>query len=313
MHIVRISSSLALLVTAALTVACSSAKDQAGAASSPAREINKSLMLNQSEGSAFVTLVSVIESYRPKDDIAKPRSGNFVALNLKFECKTGKYSANPLYVKLKKPDGKIIGSDDGEAVYAVPAGQSFSGSGGELSAGKTVAGMVVFDAAYDPAASILITNTMSHISGEWPVSGGEPRAGDGSVKQEINKSLTHKQPNGSALVTLVSVSESKGGLDKIGAPQSGTFVIVDLKYEGKTGQYAVNPLYVKLKKPDGKIIDQNEGNGSYGIPREESLGSGDLQPGKTVTGKIAFDAALQPGTKIVITDLSDKVTGEWPL
>lgn len=316
----RIIGSLALLVTAALTVACSSAADQSGAtgnkkggASSPTREVNKSLTLSQSDGSALVTLVSVIESYQPKDDIARSQSGNFVALEVKFECKTGKYSANPLYVKLKKSDGKIIGSDDGDAEYAVPSGRSFSGSEGELSEGKSVAGTVVFDTAYDPGATILITNTLGHISGEWPLSGGEPHAGDGSPKREINKSLTHKQPGGSAVVTLVTVSESKGGLEKIGAPESGNFVIVDLKYEGKTGEYSVNPLYIKLKKPDGTVIDQNAGNGSYGTPLEETLDSGDLQPGKTMTGKIAFDAALQPGTKIVITDLSDKITGEWPL
>jgi hypothetical protein len=296
-----------------LVVACSSATQQSNPTSSPARDINKSLTLNQSEGSALVTLISVVESYQPKDNTTKPRSGNFVGITLKFEGKVGKYSANPLYVKFKKSDGKIVGSDDGEAVYATPSGQSFSGSGGELTAGKAVSGMVVFDTPYESSASILITNTMSHISGEWPLAGGEARAGDGSPKREINKSLTHKQPGGSALVTLVSVSESKGGLDKTGAPQSGAFVVADLKYEGKTGQYAVNPLYVRLKKPDGDVIDQNKGNGLYGTPREEALGAGDLLPGKTMTGKIAFDAALQPGTKIVITDLSDKVTGEWPL
>jgi hypothetical protein len=146
--------------------------------------------------------------------------------------------------------------------------------------GNFVAGMVVFDTAYDPGTSILITNTMSHISGEWPLSGGEARAGDGSPKREINKSLIHKQPNGSAAVTLLSVSESEGGLEKLGAPQSGTFVIVDVKYEGKTGEYAVNPLYIRLKKPDGAVIDMNAGNGLYRVPREDGLATGDLRPGK---------------------------------
>jgi hypothetical protein len=315
---VRISGSLVLLVTAALTVACSSGKSgdaqqKSGGTSSPAQEINKTLTLNQRTGTAAVTLISLIESYKPNNDIAKSQSGNFVAMTFKFDVKTGEYAVNPLYIHYKKSDGKIVGSDEGDGSYAVPAEQEFKVGDGDVTEGKSVTGMVVFDTAYDKGGSILVTDTMSLIAGEWPLSGGEPRVGDGSPKRELNKSITHKQRDASAAVTLVSVTESKGGLEKKSQPESGTFVVVELKFDGKSGEYSVNPLYVKLKKPDGSLVDMNQGNGDYGAPIQEILDSDDLAVGKTMTGKMAFDIAPQPGMKLVLTDTSDKVTGELPM
>lgn len=70
---------------------------------------------------------------------------------------------------------------------------------------------------------------------------------------------------------------------------------------------------MKLKKPDGTIIDESEGNGTYGVGKPEELSSGDLAAGKTVTGKVAFDAPLAPGSHIVVTDTLDNVTADFPL
>jgi Domain of unknown function (DUF4352) len=294
-------------VTVALTAGCSSGSGASGeGSSSPAREINESLTLTQDDGSALVTLISVTESY--KGDGTKADSGNFVATKLKFEGKTGQYVANPLYVKLKKANGDILELDD----FAVPSAESIGASSG-LPAGVVTQGTLAFDTAYDPGASMVVTDTLGRILGMWPLAGGKPVMGDGSQPRAINKSLTDKQYDSSALVTLVSVRESKGGTEKITAPESGNLVIVEVKFEGKTGEYSVSSSYVQLQKPDGKIIDESEGNGTYGLTTPEELASTDLAPGKTATGKVAFDTPLAPGTKIVITDGLDKVTSEFPL
>ncbi|CAM4200246.1 hypothetical protein KIPE111705_44775 [Kibdelosporangium persicum] len=315
----RTAASFVLLATAALTVGCSSGQpgspdqNSAGSAGAPEREVNKTLTVKQNDGSAKVTLVSVTESFKPDED-AKATSGNFVAVKLRFEGQEGEYSANPLYVMLKKADGTVARSDDGDNDDAVRLEQKIRSDDMDLRPGKSVEGLVAFDMAYDPGAVVLVTSVMGHVLGQFPVSGGEPILGDGSPRKDVNKSVTVKQRDASALVTLVSITESKGPLKDTVAPENGGIVIADMKFEGKTGEYSVNMLRLKLKTPDGQSIDPHDGNGSHGVAvDEEELPTVDLGPGKTAAGKVAFDAKLQPGTKLVIEDYSDKVVGEWPL
>ncbi|WP_027947338.1 DUF4352 domain-containing protein [Amycolatopsis taiwanensis] len=297
------------MTVAALTAGCGGSSSGGSDAGGPARQLNQSLTLDQGEGTALVTLVSVTESY--KGDGVTAKSGNFVGAQLKIEGKSGTFNANPLYVLLKKANGETVKYD----ALAVPSAEKFaSGSGpDEISAGQTMQGTLAFDAPYEPQSSIVVTDTLSRVLGVWPLSGDKPTQGDGSDKREINQTKTSKQSDASADVTLVSVSESTGSLDEVTKPESGHLVIAELTFKGNSGEYHVSSLYVKLKKPDGTMIDETDGNGSYGVAKAEELPLDDLAAGKTVTGKVAFDAPLEPGSHIVITDTSDNVTADFSL
>lgn len=135
----------------------------------------------------------------------------------------------------------------------------------------------------------------------------------GGEAKKIGKSVTVTDDDYSAVVTLDSITTvAKGGPPLDTKPESGTFVILDVSFEGKSGSYPVNPLYFHLVKPDGTDVDQTDGSAIFASP-EPDLGSSDLQAGQKVSGKVALDAKLDAGSKIVLLDPLDKVIGEWPL
>lgn len=304
MRIVLVSA--ASLAATALLAGCGGS-GSGDTSSSPARVVNQSLQLTQGDGSALVTLESVTDSF--DGDGVTAKSGNFVGAKLRFEGKSGTYKANPLYIMLKKGDG-VVEIDD----LAVPHDESLLGvNDTELGAGEAIEGTVAFDTAFDPAETIVVTDELQRILGVWPISGDKPTLGDGGRKRDINQSQTVKNYDDSAVATLVSVSESTGPLDDVSKPESGHLVIAEVKFEGKTGDYGVSADDIKLKKPDGTMIDENEGNGSYGVPDAEQFHFTDLAAGKTVTGKVGFDTPLEPGSHIVITGTSDEVLADFPL
>lgn len=135
-----------------------------------------------------------------------------------------------------------------------------------------------------------------------------------SPKREINKAVTVKESDGdTAIVTLLSMRESKGRPDDIAPPESGNYVIADMSFEGKTGEFFASPVRLRLKKPDGSMLETGDGNGIHAIDTGESLDGGDLTPGKVSRGGVGFDTVLAPGSTIVLLDAFDKPIGEWPL
>ena len=314
----RIVAPFLLVAALAATVACSSsegattASDAAGDAATTTHAINKSVTAEQADASADVTLVSVTESTGEKDD--PPESGKFVIADMTFTGKSGEYAINALYVKLKKPNGDLVEQLDGNASAAVPPTEDLKVA--DLTAGQTVTGKVSFDAPLEPESTIVLTDTMGYIEAEWPLPGSTetaPHTGDGTPQRAINKSATATQSRGSADVTLVSIADSTGSTDDILAPESGNFVIVEMAFTGKSGEFHVSSLYVQLIKPNGEAMDEMDRNSSDAVPSQDEIDSVDLAPGQTVTGKVGFDAVLEPGSKIVLVDTLHKVSAEWTL
>jgi hypothetical protein len=133
-------------------------------------------------------------------------------------------------------------------------------------------------------------------------------------KREINKPMTVKDADGdSAVVTLVSMRESKGRPDDLSPPESGNYVIIELSFEGKTGEFFASGQRVRLKKPDGTLVETGDGNGIHAVDSKENIDSDDVTAGKVVKGSIGFDTVLAPGTKVIVVDSSDKALAEWPL
>ncbi|ALG10747.1 DUF4352 domain-containing protein [Kibdelosporangium phytohabitans] len=220
----------------------------------------RSLTLSQKDGSAVVTLISVSESFQGDRHAKAPQSGNFVAVDVRLEHKAGgNYRVNTLDFKVRVPDGKAVSFNDGSGRSAMSSDRPIP-AGTQLTAGESVGGAPAFDVEYDPKLVLLALDVNGLIVGQWPLSGGEPVMGDGAVKKEIDKSLTHKVVGDTASVTLVSVAESKGGVDPASVPQSGSFVVAELKYEAKAGNYYINSTYLKLQKSDGPHMSTQDGN-----------------------------------------------------
>jgi hypothetical protein len=142
----------------------------------------------------------------------------------------------------------------------------------------------------------------------------ETKADDsGGNAKKIGKSVTVTDDDYSAVVTLDSITTVTKGYPPLDTkPKSGTFVILEVSFEGRSGSYPVNPLYFHLMTADGKDIDQGEGSAIFASP-ENDLGSSELAAGQKVSGRVALDTKLDAGAKIVLLDPLDKVIGEWPL
>jgi hypothetical protein len=142
----------------------------------------------------------------------------------------------------------------------------------------------------------------------------EPPAPTGSsVSKKINKSERVAGLRGSATVTLLSVSVVTAGHPSLGVqPKSGAFTIIDLEYDGRTGQHPVGPQYVRIRSPLGQDVKWSDGNGVAGTP-EPRLESGELKPKDTIRGKIAFDGPVPEGSVVVLLNSFDEIIAAWPL
>lgn len=134
---------------------------------------------------------------------------------------------------------------------------------------------------------------------------------DGEVKQ-INKTITVKDDENTADITLVSVSTvtEAGKLDI--KPESGTFVVFDLKIVCKKGEFSTNSLYVWLKTAAGKKVEGTDGKAMLATV-EPDLPLKDLTPGQGAAGKVVLDSKLEPGSKMVWVDPLDKELASWDL
>ncbi|ALG10746.1 hypothetical protein [Kibdelosporangium phytohabitans] len=310
----RFSRVAAVFLTAVLATGCSSGSDEPGTRrqSSPDRLVNKSLTLTTDAGSALATLVAVTESYVP-DNASSPNE-TYLAVGVTFEHKSGSYRAMARDFKLLKPGRSVIEANTGNARYAVPSQQQLPDNSGaaELKPGKFLSGLLVFETKYDPGLTLVAVDPDERIVGQWPLSGAEPTAGDGSARTEYNQTLTHTKHKGTAAVTLVAVSTSKGGITPRSAPRSGSYVIAELKYEGKAGEFFVSASNVRLRQPDGTVVRQSAGNSLGAVGVKQRVPSQAVRPGETVGGKIAFDVVPRPGSTLVLDEITDPTLG-WPL
>lgn len=137
---------------------------------------------------------------------------------------------------------------------------------------------------------------------------------DAGAEKKVGKSVEVHNASNSGRITLLSVVTTAKTKQDGEPPKSGEFVVCEVEVAGVKGEYPVNPLYLKVKTPDGKETDSHDGNAFDAPAAEPELTSGrDLKAGEKLTAKIAFDAKVVPGTKLVVTDSSDDVAGEIPL
>jgi len=130
--------------------------------------------------------------------------------------------------------------------------------------------------------------------------------------KKIGKTITVKDDEDSADITLVSVGTVKEGTTPGIKADNGNFVVFDLKIVGKKGQFSTNSLYVWIKTPAGKTIKGTDGKAAL-TTAEPDLPLKDLGPGEQASGKALLDAPLEPGSKMIWVDALDKPLAEWEL
>ncbi|MFD9888896.1 hypothetical protein ACFWY9_06120 [Amycolatopsis sp. NPDC059027] len=150
--------------------------------------------------------------------------------------------------------------------------------------------------------------------GKTPATGeasGDPKPAAQSEKK-IGKTITVTDDEDSALVTLVSVATVKEGTTPGIRPRSGTFVVFDLKIEGKTGKFSTNSLYVWMKTAAGKTVKATDGM-APATGADPELPLKDLGPGERASGKALVDATLEPGAQLLWVNAMDKPLASWDL
>jgi hypothetical protein len=161
------------------------------------------------------------------------------------------------------------------------------------------------------AAGLLLAGT-GCTGHQGPSTAGAAATSAKADTKQIGKTMTVTDDEDSADITLVSVGTTKEGTTPGLKPDSGTYVVLNLKIVGKAGKFSTNSLYVRLKTAAGKTVKATDGTAALNAV-EPDLKLQDLGPGETATGNVLIDAPLEPGTKMVWTDALDKELASWDL
>jgi hypothetical protein len=169
------------------------------------------------------------------------------------------------------------------------------------------------------AAGVLLLSTgCSSPSAPTPASAGTAdvkpaeATAEKPADKKIGKTITVKDDESSADITLVTVGTIKEGTTPGIKAKSGSFVVFDLKIVGKKGEFSVNSLYVWMKTAAGKTVKGTDGM-APATTADPDLPLKDLGPGDEASGKVLLDAPLEPGGKMIWTDALDKPLAEWDL
>jgi hypothetical protein len=122
----------------------------AAAAKPAAKQVNKTMTLQDGDASAAVTLVSIATA--PMGGMnTKPESGTFTLFHLKMECKSGTFSTNSLYARLRMANGTIIDENVGQGGSHSLIQPSLKLT--RLNPGETAEGDVILDTEVEPGSS----------------------------------------------------------------------------------------------------------------------------------------------------------------
>ncbi|GAA4531096.1 hypothetical protein [Amycolatopsis samaneae] len=158
--------------------------------------------------------------------------------------------------------------------------------------------------------------TSTTAPGGTPATGASASAVEATTapapEKKIGKTITVTDDEDSAAVTLVSVGTLKQGTTPGIKPRSGTFVVFDLKIEGRTGKFSTNSLYVWMKTAAGKTVKATDGS-APGTGADPELPLKDLGPGEQASGKTLVDATLEPGAQMLWMSAMDQPLASWDL
>jgi hypothetical protein len=135
----------------------------ASSAASSAKQINKTFTILTGESSAVVTLVSV-DTAAMGGMSTKPDSGTFTVFHLKLEGKSGSFSTNSQYARLRTPAGAIVSENDGKGSRSLiePTLKL-----ARLGPGDKAEGNVVFDTKLEAGASFFWADTNDRPLAVW--------------------------------------------------------------------------------------------------------------------------------------------------
>lgn len=143
---------------------------------------------------------------------------------------------------------------------------------------------------------------------ETPTETGTP-TGTGSAQD-----VTITDENGmQAVLRLNKVHTQTGPGSTYGQkPESGTYIVIDVRITVKRGSLPVNPLYFSYTPPGGETIHIDAGNGFF-AGFKPLLEPTTLAAGQSATGLVVFDAELKPGAKLQFESALGDNLGGWTL
>jgi hypothetical protein len=151
---------------------------------------------------------------------------------------------------------------------------------------------------------------------------GTTDAGTAGDKAKTSKAITAKvgaalqlksQTGAKAEATVLGVTLAKKGKGDIAEPSAnGQYAVIDVQFKSLSGQFAVNPLYMRYQSTDGKSYECDGGNApTAGF--EPELPIGDLPAGQSSRGLVAFDVPTGKGKQVQVTDELGTVIGAWTI
>lgn len=136
--------------------------------------------------------------------------------------------------------------------------------------------------------------------------------GDGKVTKVGKRYVIRPDSRTKAIISLDSYKVLPADTSDSFPPDSGTFTVFTLRIKAIKGPVHYNPLYLRLKTPDGKTVKNLDGKASY-ITVDNDVKPGDIATGKTIRASIVLDAKVKPGSKLLYTSVLDQVVATWRL
>ena len=239
-----------------------------------------------------------------------PTNGYYLIVDVAMTSTEGQVSANPLYWKVKDPDGRAYNASLGAGGYE-PQLQS-----GDVPTGRTTRGLVAFDVPAGPM-TLQLSPPIGSTLASWAIPDGpggpatvQLTAGGTDQALAIGSTADFSwgsQGKGTATVfTAENRDQSNASFN--GPPKNGRFLLLDVGVTATEGTISANPLYWEAVDTQGQSYGAELGSAGY----SPQLDSGDLTAGSTARGYVVFDAPAGPLT-IDLTDPLGGVLASWSI
>jgi hypothetical protein len=156
------------------------------------------------------------------------------------------------------------------------------------------------------------TSTPTETPTQTPTSTGSGAASAKEAKEA--KDVTITDDNGmQAVLHLNKIhTQATPGSTYGEKPESGTYIVVDVRVTVKQGNLPVNPLYFAYTPPGGKTLHIDAGNGFFS-GFKPLLTPTTLDAGRSTTGLVVFDAELKAGATLHFESALGDDLGGWTL
>jgi len=239
-----------------------------------------------------------------------PKNGFYLVVDVTITSNEGQVSTNPLYWKVKDPDGRAYNASLGGGGFE-PQLQS-----GDVPTGRTSRGLVAFDVPAGPM-TLELSPPIGSALASWaiPDGPGAPAtvqltvaAGDQALAIGATADFSWGSQGKGTATVYTAENKDQANETFIGPPKNGRFVLLDVGVTATEGTISANPLYWEAVDAQGQSYGAELGSAGY----SPQLDSGDLAAGSTSRGYVAFDVPAGPLT-VDLTEPLGGVLASWSI